>query len=140
MAAHQSAIRKMTEQLGKEMNEDGSGDGNGLGELAKEMEQLEKDIVNGQLSDLSLMRQQEILTRLLEAENADRVRGEKEERKSKTGAQGSVSSPPGWDAYQRQKDLEIELLRTVPASLTPYYKQQVNEYFNTLERAKDDPQ
>jgi hypothetical protein len=104
------------------------------------MEQLEKDIVNGQLSDLSLMRQQEILTRLLEAENADRVRGEKEERKSKTGAQGSVSSPPGWDAYQRQKDLEIELLRTVPASLTPYYKQQVNEYFNTLERAKDDPQ
>ncbi len=140
MAAHQSAIRKMTEQLGKEMNEDGSGDGNGLSELAKEMEQLEKDIVNGQLSDLSLMRQQEILTRLLEAENADRVRGEKEERKSKTGAQGSVSSPPGWDAYQRQKDLEIELLRTVPASLTPYYKQQVNEYFNTLERAKDDPQ
>ena len=140
MAAQQAAIRQMTKELGKEMNEDGSGDGNGLSELAKEMEELEKDIVNGQLSDLSLLRQQDILTRLLEAENADRVRGEKEERKSKTGAQGTVSSPPGWDAYQRQKDLEIELLRTVPASLTPYYKQQVNDYFNTLERAKEDPQ
>jgi hypothetical protein len=137
MAAHQAAIRKMTEELGKQMNEDGSGQGNGLGDLAKEMEELEKDIVNGQLSELSLIRQQDILSRLLEAENADRIRGEKEERKSKTAREGTVSSPPGWDAYRRQKELEIELLRTVPASLTPYYKQQVNDYFNTLERAKE---
>ena len=33
----------------------------------------------------------------------------------------------------RQKMNELELLRTVPAELLPYYRERVNEYFNTLE-------
>ena len=28
---------------------------------------------------------------------------------------------------------ELELLRTVPAELLPYYRERVIEYFNTLE-------
>ena len=133
MAAQQAAIRQMTQDLGKQLNEDGSSEGNGLGDIAKEMEEIEKDIVNGELDQLTLDRQQDILTRLLKAENAERVRGEKEERESRTASDTPREIPPSLEDYQRRKAQEIELLRTVPADLTPYYKLRVNDYFNTLE-------
>lgn len=133
MAAQQAAIRQMTQELGRQLNEDGSGTGNGLEDIAKEMEEIEKDIVNGELDQLTLERQQDILTRLLKAENAERVRGEKEERESRTARETPTELPPSLEEYQRKKAQEIELLRTVPADLTPYYKLRVNDYFNTLE-------
>jgi len=133
MAAQQAAIRQMTQELGKQLNEDGSGTGNGLEQIAKEMEELEKDIVNGELDQLSLDRQQNILTRLLQAENAERIRGEKEERESKTAQDVQREKPPSLEEYEQRKAQEIELLRTVPADLTPYYKDRVNDYFNTLD-------
>ena len=133
MAAQQSAIRKMTEELGQQLNEDGSGQGNGLEQIAKEMEDVEKDIVNGALDQLTLDRHQDILTRLLQAENAERIRGEKEERESKTAQDVQRDAPPSLEEYERRKAQEIELLRTMPADLTPYYKQKVNDYFNTLD-------
>ena len=133
MAAQQAAIRQMTQELGKQLNEDGSGEGNGLENIAKEMEEIEKDIVNGELDQLTLDRQQDILTRLLKAENAERVRGEKEERESRTARETPKDAPPSLEEYQRRKAQEIELLRTVPADLNPYYKLRVNDYFNTLE-------
>ena len=89
--------------------------------------------VNGELDQLTLERQQDILTRLLKAENAERVRGEKEERESRTARETPTELPPSLEEYQRKKAQEIELLRTVPADLTPYYKLRVNDYFNTLE-------
>ena len=97
------------------------------------MEELEKDIVNGELDNLSLERQQDILTRLLQAENAERIRGEKEERESRTAQDVQRNAPPSLEEYERRKSQEIELLRTVPADLNPYYKEKVNDYFNTLE-------
>jgi hypothetical protein len=97
------------------------------------MEELEKDIVNGELDQLSLDRQQNILTRLLQAENAERIRGEKEERESKTAQDVQREKPPSLEEYEQRKAQEIELLRTVPADLTPYYKDRVNDYFNTLD-------
>ena len=41
-------------------------------------------------------------------------------------------APPSLEEYERRKSQEIELLRTVPADLNPYYKEKVNDYFNTL--------
>ena len=97
------------------------------------MEEIEKDIVNGELDQLTLERQQDILTRLLKAENAERVRGEKERARVADSAGNPNRFPPSLEEYERRKAQEIELLRTVPADLTPYYKLRVNDYFNTLE-------
>lgn len=138
MAAQQAAIRQMTQELGKQLNEDGSGSGNGLEGIAKQMEDIEKDIVKGELDQLTLDRQQDILTRLLEAETAERIRGEKEERESRTARETPRDAPPSLEEYQKRKAQEIELLRTVPADLTPYYKLRVNDYFNTLELPNQD--
>ena len=46
MAAQQAALRKMAQQKAKQLNEDGSGKGNQMGDIAKEMEEIERDLVN----------------------------------------------------------------------------------------------
>ena len=133
MAAAQAALRKMAQEKAKKLNEDGSGDGNGMKEIAKQMEELERDLVNRQVDEATLKRQQDLITRLLEAENAERIRGEKEDRTSRTGDDALKADPPQATEYLRRKMNELELLRTVPAELLPYYRERVNEYFNTLE-------
>ena len=133
IAAEQAALRKMAQEKAKKLNEDGSGEGNGMKEIAKQMEELERDLVNRQVDEATLKRQQDLITRLLEAENAERIRGEKEDRTSRTGDDALKADPPQATEYLRRKMNELELLRTVPAELLPYYRERVNEYFNTLE-------
>ena len=140
MAAQQAALRKMAQEKAKQLNEDGSGNGNQMGDIAKEMEDIERDLVNRQVDEATLKRQQELITRLLEAENAERIRGEKEERTSKTGDDALKADPPAATEYLKQKMNELELLRTVPAELLPYYRDRVNDYFNTLDLDNASPQ
>ena len=134
MAARQAAIRKMIDELSQDLNKDGSGAGNELKEISKEMEKLEEDIVNKRINQESIERQQDILIRLLKAEEAERTRDQDERRKSQSGNQGLRSNPPGLEEYLRRKEKETELLRTIPPSLKPYYRERVNDYFNNLDR------
>ncbi|MGY8916687.1 MAG: hypothetical protein ACKVJ6_00315 [Flavobacteriales bacterium] len=133
MAAQQAALREMAKQRAKDLNEDGSGDGGEMKRIAEEMEKVERDLINRNVDISTLERQRDILSRLLEAEEADRIRGEKNERKSKAGNQGLHPDSPQMIDYLRNKANELELLRTVPADLVPYYKDKVNDYFNTLD-------
>ncbi len=132
MAAKQAAIRKEVERMSQELNEDGSKSGNGLKEIAKDMEELEKDLVNMRIDEATLMRQQDILTRLLKAENAEREREMDNKRKSNEALEEIISNPLRYSEYKEKKEKELELLKTVPPSLKPYYKGKVNEYFNKL--------
>jgi hypothetical protein len=133
MAAQQAALREMAKQRAKDLNEDGSGDGGEMKRIAEEMEKVERDLINRNVDISTLERQRDILSRLLEAEESDRIRGEKNERKSKVGNQGLHPDSPQMIDYLRNKANELELLRTVPADLVPYYKDKVNDYFNTLD-------
>jgi len=100
--------------------------------LADMMEQTEKDIVNKQISNETMKRQQDILTRLLESEKAEREREQDEKRKSNEAKNEILSNPERFLEYKRMKEKELELLNTVPPSLTPFYKEKVNNYFNSV--------
>ena len=128
-AAEQGAIRRELERMSQELNKDGSGAGNELKEIAKDMEETEKDIVNMRITRQTLERQQEILTRLLKSEKAEREREKDNKRTSNEAQEHPLSSPENFFEYQKTKQKEVELLRTVPPSLKPYYKNKVNEYF-----------
>ena len=117
----------------QELNEDGSGDGEQMSDIAKEMEELERDLVNRDVTIETMARQQELMVRLLEAETAERVRGEDDKRKSRTASQGLSEEPSQLIDYLRLKNNELELLRTVPLELDSYYRDRVNEYFNNLD-------
>ena len=132
MAAKQAAIRKAVEEKAGELNQDGSGNGNELKQIAKEMEQLQKDIVNNQITEESIRRQRDIEIRLLKAEEAERTRDKDNERKSNEARDYPVSNPMKYEEYMRKKQQETELLKTVPPTLKPYYKEKVNSYFIKL--------
>lgn len=134
LAAQQAALRQQMQRIAQEMNKDGSGTGNGLQKLAEQMEQNEKDIVNKNLTPESIRRQQDIMTRLLEAEKAERERELDPKRESTTGKDRDHPDPARFFNYQRDKMREAELLRTVPPGLKPYYKARVDQYFDTFDR------
>ena len=43
---------------------------------------------------------------------------------------------PEFKEYLKAKEKEVELLRTVPPKLNPYYKQEVQEYFKKIRQLK----
>jgi hypothetical protein len=132
MAAKQAAIRKAVEEKAAELNQDGSGNGNELKEISKQMEELQRDIVNNQINEETIKRQKDIEIRLLKAEEAERTRDKDNERKSNEAKDSPTSNPMKYADYMRKKEQETELLKTVPPSLKPYYKDKVNSYFNKL--------
>jgi uncharacterized phage infection (PIP) family protein YhgE len=133
MAAQQEALRKEIQRLSEELNKDGSGAGNKLSEIAKEMEEIEKDIVNKRIRQETINRQEDILTRLLEHEKAEREREYDDERKGNEAKDYEISNPEEFFEYKRKKQKEAELLKTLPAEMTQYYKNKVNTYFNKFQ-------
>jgi hypothetical protein len=90
--------------------------------------------VNKNLSNETMKRQQQILSRLLESEKAEQEREQDEQRKSNEAKLQNLSNPAQFLEYKRLKEKEMELLNTVPPSLSPYYKEKVNNYFNSLNK------
>ncbi len=133
MAAEQEMIRKMLSDFEEQMNKEGNGSGNNLKDLKEKMEQNELDLVNKQLTDQLVIRQKEIVTRLLEAENAQKERDLDEERESEKAKNTKRSLPAAFDDYIKAKENEIELLKTIPPKLNPYYRKEVNQYFKRIE-------
>ncbi len=131
MAAQQEALRRQMQAMMDKLKNKGSNPG---GDLANLMEQTEKDLVNKQITNETMRRQQDILTRLLESEKAERERDQDEQRKSNEAKNQELSNPENFLEYKRLKEKEMELLNTVPPGLTPYYKEKVNNYFNGLNR------
>lgn len=125
------------EKDGKNGDKDGKqkGEGSGQGDLEqlkRDMEKTESDLVNKQLTQQMLNRQQDILNRLLEHEKAQRERELDNEREAKQAKERPKKVPNSIEQYLKEKEKQIELLKTIPPSLNPYYKQKVNEYFEKL--------
>lgn len=131
MAAQQEALRQMVREYENELKKQsgGKGSGNEMKDLSKLMEQTETDIVNKQITRETMMRQQEILVKLLEAEKAEREREQEERRESREAKDEEYGNPEIYFEYKRRKNNETELLRTVPANLNPFYREKVDEYF-----------
>ena len=131
MARQQQMIRQSLEQYNRDATKDGAGAGN-LDKIAKQMEQTENDLVNRKITEESLKRQQQIQSRLLEAEKAEQEREQDKKRLSQAGK----DIPPGYikalQNYQQQKTKQTEQLKTVSPELNLYYKQKVKKYFDQI--------
>ena len=138
LAMEQEMIRKTLKELEKaQKGKPGTeGMGDQIKELAKQMEDTEKELVNKKLTQNMIKRQQDILTRLLESEKALRERDEDDKRKAEAAKETRKAVPPHFEEYILTKQKQIELLKTVPPSLSPYYKKEVDKYFNKIRPTK----
>jgi hypothetical protein len=132
LAAQQEALRRELQKAADKMGKDGKQGNGGLSKLAEEMEKTENDLVNKRISQETLRRQQEILTRLLEAEKAERERELDEKRESQEPKNEIFRNQNQFLEYNTLKQKEAELLQTIPPSLNQFYKNKVNEYFNNF--------
>ena len=146
LAAEQEKIRRSLEQNSKKSDnlkgrekegkdgekfgkKKGEGEGNPYKQLIKEMENTELDLVNKRLTQEMINRQEEILTRLLENENADRERDLDEKREAEQATDYEQAIPKAFEEYIKLKEKELEQLKTVPLRFNPYYKKEVDRYF-----------
>jgi hypothetical protein len=131
MLAKQELIRQSLQELRKEMD-----DKEGLKSLENAIEKMEaneEDIANKKITMESLMRQKEIITRLLEVENAMRNQDEDEERESKTGNnEYERIIQEAYEKYELEKLKQREMIKTTPPMLNNYYKEKVDRYFNLM--------
>jgi len=133
MAAQQEAIRRMMEQYQEQMKEQGMGNSRELKEIMDQMENTETELVNKILTQQTLDRLKDIETRLLKHEKAELKREQEEKRESKEGKSINNRNPDAFLEYNKLQEKEIELLRTVPPNLRPYYREKVNQYFYHFE-------
>ncbi len=132
MAQMQAQIRREMEKQQQQDGKDGKTPGTDMGQTAKQMEETEKELVNKQITAEMLNRQQQIMDKLLQAENAEREKDQKQERESHTGKDVKREVPPAIEAYLKAKQSEVDLYKTVPPSLKPYYKNLAEKYFRSL--------
>ncbi|MEQ8470245.1 MAG: DUF4175 family protein [Marinoscillum sp.] len=143
LAAEQAELRRQLEEMqqqleGQKMSgEDGEKGGENqagdkLKEAIQQMEENEIDLVNKQLTERLIERQQDIITRMLEAEESLREQKESPEREGETAKSQQRKLPPAIEEYLKAKKQEIELLKTIPLDLNPFYKKEVNDYFRRL--------
>ncbi|MEQ9009357.1 MAG: hypothetical protein RLP12_15855, partial [Ekhidna sp.] len=55
-----------------------------------------------------------------------------EEREAEKARVITREIPPGFEKYLELKKKELELLKTIPLELNPFYKKEVNDYFRRL--------
>jgi hypothetical protein len=133
MAAQQAALRAKLEQLRNEMNKDGKGSGNALNPLINALDQQEKDLVNRNKKADFVKRQKEIITRLLESEDALRERGFDEKRESKSAKDYNNGNLKAINQYNLQKVKQLDVLHLLNPAYRKYYKDKVNQYFNEFQ-------
>lgn len=133
MAAQQEMIRRMMQEYGQEMKSASGGDpklAREIDQMMKQMEQTETDLVNRTITQQTIQRQQQIMTRLLQHEKAEMEREKEERREShEAGDMYSQPTPAELEKYKKQLNPASDQLRSVPPTLSPYYREKVNDYF-----------
>ncbi len=132
MTQQQQMIRQALQEINNNLNKDGQGKLGNLEKTIKQMEQTETELVNKKITQESLFRQQEIQSRLLEADKADKEREQDNKRESKEGKDFTPNYDLILQEYQKQKAKEVEQIKTVPPALNYFYKSKISEYFKKL--------
>lgn len=130
----QAKLRKELQEMQDQLNgtEGGKKIGDELNKIQKEMEKSEEDLVNKRINPELKRRQREIETRLLEADKAIKEQEMDPTRQAKTAQKINRPVPPDLEKFKKEKEKQVELLRTTPPNYTPFYKNQTENYFKKI--------
>lgn len=130
MIGEQKAMRNALRQMAaEEAKKEGGGAGDKLKEIEKKLDENEEDLVNQRIDIETLKRQQEIMSKMLEAENAMREQDKQEQREGEVGKKKQKDIPADILEYLKEKERVADLFRKTPVELNRFYKERVNRYF-----------
>jgi hypothetical protein len=132
MAEQQASIRRQLQELNSLLNSKGLGNAKEMKEIQEKMDRTETDLVNRRMSSELVQRQKEILTRLLEAEKSLREQEQDDKRTSKSANEISRPVPAEFQKQLQDRQRLLELYKTVPVQLKPYYRSMVEQYYQMI--------
>jgi hypothetical protein len=133
LAAQQEALRNEMQKYQDEMGLKGIKDQGSLNEAGKDMEQIERDLVNKRITQETIRRQQNIMSRLLESEKAEQLRDQEEKRES-TEAKSQKNSNPGLNyQYNTKNRASQDQIQLILPGMNSFYKSKVNNYIVKIE-------
>ncbi len=123
----QQQLRQMLEQQIE--NKKGEGERRNAKRLAREMEQIENELLENGLNERTLQRMTNLKYQLLKLQDASFEQGKKEERESKTNQQQHTNTSNNKTPDIQQYFNEVEILNRQVLPLRQIYKRKVQEYF-----------
>ena len=133
MAAEQGALRNALEELGNNIqdNSDILGD---LDQMAKEMGEVTNDLQNLKIDKKTIERQQQILSRMLDAQKSVREKDYSRKRLAEVGKNYQRKSPRMSEDTEnlKLKQLKLDLIRALREGYNPDYEKLIEAYFRSL--------
>ena len=124
-------LLKMRDELGKGKNK---GD---IDKLLDDMEKNRDDIIFNKISQKTINRQNKILSRLLDFDEAEREQGEDDKRESLEWImKNDIETVDEEISRKKKKNISEEILKRNSIKLNPFYKKINMDYFNKI--SKDD--
>jgi len=133
LAKQQRQIKQQLEDMsiGEETEQQILGD---LQKIAEQMDESADDLQNGRRSRDLIERQQQILTRLLNAQQSLRTQGKKQERRGRRAEDDVDRERPGDRPDPEDTDtLRRDLIRALEMGYTSDYEQLIKRYFELLQ-------
>ncbi len=126
--SQQEQLRNQLQEMSENMGQDGNR-GN-IQEAIKQMEELEKELLNGEYEYTFKDRLKNIETRLLESERAEMKQDEEEKRESTTSEEMKMKQM-AIEEYLKEKENQDEEILLTPLNLSNYYREKANQLLNT---------
>ncbi len=129
----QEALRQQLEEMSQNPALDGQGKSQ-LQRIAEQMEEAARRLESGQIDRELRERQENILTRLLEARESINQRGKKRERESQTGQDRPPDTPDALPETEEVDRLRRDLIRALESGYAPDYQEMIKRYFDLLQQ------
>jgi Rad3-related DNA helicase len=138
MAAKQEAIRKALKEAHDKVKGEGGKMLGDMGQAMEDMKQTEEELKRQELTAETLMRQQNILNRLLDAQKSVREKEEYENRRESNSAKEKETHSPDQLAAEDYKNrLRQELLKTNQLEYSSDFIILIEKYFKLLEQTNE---
>lgn len=137
MAKQQNEIRKQLEQLQRSSEMEGDKIGSELERMIEDMEDTINDLRGGAADPILIERQQNILSRMLQAEQAMQERDEEDKREGNIATNYEQQRPPELTLEELEKQIRNRLNDPNFTKYSPDYQRLIENYFELLKKLRD---
>jgi hypothetical protein len=134
MASEQARLRQQMQELAQQVSEMSGGQKplGDLGEIARQMQEVEEQLQDRQLTERTLKLQERILNQLLDSQRSIRERERSQERESRTATPIKRNSPEELMLEMSADALRQEMIRALREGYSREYLELIRNYYHRL--------